>query len=93
MYKISIWLKGGGKIVEECDVNENEIDELVSTVNEIMIGKKALGSFGLGNIIKIKRNPLDEMPIYVNGNEVAAIQIDENKRKEYHGRRLEASTS
>lgn len=90
MYKISIWLKGGGKIVEECDVDENEINELVSTTNEIMIGKKA---FGLSNMIKIKRNPLDEIPIYVNGNEIAAIQIDENKRKEYHGRRLEASTS
>lgn len=90
MYKISIWLKGGGKIVEECDVDENEINELVSTTNEIMLGKKA---FGLSNMIKIKRNPLDEIPIYVNGNEIAAIQIDENKRKEYHGRRLEASTS
>jgi hypothetical protein len=90
MYKISIWLKGGGKIVEECDVDENEINELVSATNEIMIGKKA---FGASNTIKIKRNPLDEMPICVNGNEVAAVQIDENKRKEYHGRRLEASTS
>jgi hypothetical protein len=89
MYKISIWLKGGGKIVEECDVDENEISELVSATNEIMIGKKA---FGAGNTIKIKRNPLDEMPICVNGNEIAAIQIDENKRKEYRGRRLEAST-
>lgn len=89
MYKVSIWLKGGGKIVEECDVNENEIDELVSTANEIMLNKKA---FGIGNMIKIKRNPLDEMPICVNGNEVAAIQIDENKRKEYHGRRLGANS-
>lgn len=89
MYKISIWLKGGGKIVEECDVNENEIDEFVSTTNEIMLGKKA---FGAGNMIKIKRNPLDEIPICVNGNEIAAIQIDENKRKEYHGRRLEGNS-
>jgi hypothetical protein len=89
MYKISIWLKGGGKIVEECDVNENEIDELVSTVNEIMLGKKA---FGASNTIKIKRNPLDEVPICINGNEIAAVQIDENKKKEYHGRRLESNS-
>ena len=44
MYKISIWLKGGGKIVEECDVNENEIDDLPQNIIDIIENKKENGN-------------------------------------------------
>jgi len=85
MYKISIWLKGGGKIVEECDIDRNGAQKILSSFEYGM-------SNNSGEVKRILRNPLDELPIIVKYNEVAAIQIDENKKKEYHGRRLEGNS-
>jgi hypothetical protein len=86
MYRISIWLKGGGKIVEECDISENDAERILSDFEYYMKNDSKYAK-------KILRNPLDELPIIVKCDEVAGIQIDKNKKKEYRGRRLETSTS
>lgn len=83
MYKISIWLKGGGKIVEECDINDNEARKIYEELNNNM-------GFRTNCMVKVLRDSLDEFPIIVDPSEVAGLQIDKNKKKEYIGRKLEA---
>ena len=84
MYRMSIWLKGGGKIIEECELDDNEIKNIYKEVNEKM-GLKT------NYMLNFKRNPIDDFPILVDSNEIAAIQIDKDKKKEFHGRRLETN--
>ncbi len=65
MYKVSIWLKGGGKIVEDCEISRgkaNEIYNSIRTITEVYL------------IIPRKDN--DEFPIKVRNDQIAAIQID-----------------
>jgi len=84
MYRISIWLKGGGKIVEECDINEEKAQEILFDIKDLMTYNTIAAK-------RIYRNTLDELPIVVNCKEIAAIQIDENKKKEYRGRKLDTN--
>lgn len=72
MYKISIWLKGGGKIVEECDINELEAKSL---------------HFSLARsegVIQINKKEADDLPIILHCSEIAAAQIDEKYITDSH---------
>ena len=89
MYKISIWLKGGGKIVEECDISENDARRILSDFDYHMNKSKNSPDFTK----RILRNPLDELPILVMYSEVAGIQIDKDKKKEFHGRKLASQSN
>ena len=84
MYKISIWLKGGGKIVENCEVN-------ISTVEQIYrAARHAINDNLVGGGFNIKRSEQDIYPIYVANSDIVAFQIDEeNFSNKFKKRKLE----
>jgi hypothetical protein len=83
MYKISIWLKGGGKIIEECDINKNSALRIYENATDKLLNGSTLG------FLKINRNPIDEFPVIICYKDIAGIEIEEGKKKEYTGRKLE----
>lgn len=87
MFKVSIWLKGGGKLIEECDINEATMLRIYENAKDALINGVNYG------YLKLERNPIDNFPIIVSYREIAGIEIEEGKRKEYLGRKLETKVS
>ena len=67
MYKVSIWLKGGGKIVEDCEISGGKANEIYNSI-------RTINSEGY---LIIPRKDNDEFPIKVRNDQIAAAQIDE----------------
>lgn len=68
MFKVSVWLRGGGKIVEECNIDFECIEKIYDMAR--------LDTYQNQNIY-IHRSKDDKFPIMLRREEIAALQIDE----------------
>ena len=84
MYRINVWLKGGGKVTVVCDIDEQYIRNLAYHLWHDNIGTT-----------EIKRSFNDEFPVIINNKEIAAYQVetDYSPDKDYvhTGRKLETN--
>ena len=86
MYKVSVWLKGGGKIVEEIECDSEYIISVYRQLTSIYSDQKN---------IPVYRSGQDPLPISISSADIAAVQIDKKGDKpsyipgQPHPRKLE----